>query len=226
MPNIPKDITWYDITKDLIIPFLGVTTTIVVGIIIAYLLKNKEEKAKIKALLIDTYMLYLDKKMQFFENELTSFKYQIFKDIFINYESYFERHANDHIAKQKVARLRDTFKEKLDSSNQNNANWSPFTYRFAFLLGKKNYDKHVQSLEDSVVQNYISDKARSEFLAQLKIKITANKEVADKMNSSNINKMVDALDEIEYFISIAYSDYQFRIFNPFDTRIANLIDKY
>jgi hypothetical protein len=81
-------------------------------------------------------------------------------------------------------------------------------------------------LEDSVVQNYISEKAHSEFLEQLKAKIAANKEVVDKMNSLNTNKIVDALDDIEYLISIAYTDYQFRIFNPFDTRIANLIDKY
>ncbi|SEL42118.1 hypothetical protein SAMN04488505_102232 [Chitinophaga rupis] len=226
MPHTPKDITWYEITKDLIIPFLGVITTIVIGTIIAYLLKSKEEKAKIKTLLIDNYMLYLDKKMQFFEYELTSFKYQIFKDIFINYEKYFEQQVNNHFAKEKVAKLRDTFKAKLDSTIQNDTNWSPFTYRFAFLLGKKNYDKHVQSLEDSVVQNYIREKARSEFLEQLKTKIAGNKEVVDKMNSLNTNKIVDALDDIEYLISITYNDYQFRIFNPFDTRIANLIDKY
>lgn len=226
MPNIPKDLTWYDITKDIVIPFLGVITTIVVGTIIAYLLKNKEEKAKIKTLLIDNYMLYLDKKMQFFEHELMSFKYQIFKDIFINYEKYFEHHANDHLAKEKVAKFRDTLKEQLNNTNQNDTNWSPFTYRFAFLLGKKNYDKHVQSLEDSVVQNYISDKARSEFLELLKTKITNSKEVVDKMNSLNTNKIVDALDDIEYLISTTYTEYQFRIFNPFDTKIANLIDKY
>lgn len=226
MSVTPKDLTWYDITKDIIIPFLGVVTTIVVGTIIAYLLKNKEEKSKIKALLIDNYMLYLDKKMQFFEQELTSLKYQIFKDIYINYEEYFESHANDHFAKEKVAKLRDKLKEKLDNINQNDANWSPFTYRFAFLLGKKNYDKHVQSLEDSVVQNYISDKARKEFLQQLKTKITSNKEIVDKMNSSNTSKIVDGLDDIEYLISTAYAGYQFKIFNPFDTRIANLIDKY
>lgn len=84
---------------------MGVITTIVVGIIIAYLLKNKEEKAKIKTLLIDNYMLYLDKKMQFFEYELTSIKYQILKDMFINYGSYFERHANDHFATEKLGKL-------------------------------------------------------------------------------------------------------------------------
>jgi uncharacterized membrane-anchored protein YhcB (DUF1043 family) len=226
MPDTSTNITWYEITKDIIIPLLGVITTIVVGIIIAYLLNNKEENAKIKNLLIDNYMSYLDKKTHFFEYELTSFKYQILKDIFINYGSYFEHHANEHFATEKVAKLRDSLKLKLNDINQNDTNWSPFTYRFAFLLGKKNYDKHVQPLENNVVQNYLSDKARNEFLEQLKIKITSSKEITDKMNSSNINKIVDGLDDIEYLISKTYNDYQFRLFNAFDTRIANLIDKY
>lgn len=90
MPDTPKNIGWYDITKDIIIPLLSVVTTIVVGTIIAYLLKNKEEKAKIKSLLIDNYMLYLNKKVQFFDHELTSFKYQVFKDIIINYKWLFQ----------------------------------------------------------------------------------------------------------------------------------------
>ncbi len=226
MPYTTTDITWYEITKDIIIPLLGVITTIVVGIIIAYLLKNKEEKAKIKTLLIDNYMLYLDKKMQFFEYEITSIKYQILKDMFINYGSYFERHANDHFATEKVGKLRDSLKLKLDNINQNDTNWSPFTYRFAFLLGKKNYDKHVQFLEDIVFKNYFSDKARNQFLEQLKTKIISNKEISDKMNALNTNKIVDGLDDIEYLITTTYNNYQFEIFNPFDTRIANLIDKY
>ncbi len=226
MGDATTDLTLYDITKDIIIPLLGVITTIVLGTIIAYLLKSKEEKAKIKTLLIDNYMLYLDIKMHFFEHELTSFKYKIFKDMFINYENYFKPHANDHFAKEKVAKLRDTLKEKLETTAQNDTNWSPFTYRFAFLLGKRNYVKHIQSLEDNVFKNYINDKARIEFLGQLRTTIISNKVILAKMNSSNTNEIVDGLDDIEYLISQSYNDFQFKIFNPFDTKIANLIDKY
>jgi hypothetical protein len=226
MPDVPKDITWYDITKDLVIPLLGVLTTIGVGTIIAYLLKNKEEKAKIKTLLIDNYMLYLNKKVAFFDNELTSFKYQILKDIFISYDSYFKSHANDHLAKEKVSKLRDKLKEKLEQKNQGDTNWSPFTYRFTFLLGKKKYFKHVQPLENAVLKDYISDKARSGFLANLKTQIMSDDVIVEEMNSSNTNKIVDALDRIEFMIAESYTQFQFKIFNPFDTKLADLIDEY
>lgn len=216
----------YDFIKDIIIPLLGVLATIIVGVIIAYRLKSKEEKAKIKLLLIDNYMLYLDKKLLFFEYEMTSFKYQIFKDMYINYISYFEEHSNVHLTQEKVKVLRDRLKLKLENNNQYDNNWSPFTYRFAFLLGKKNYDKHIQSLENDIVQNYLIDGARKKFFDHLKSEIISNKEIVDKMNSSNTNKVVDALDSIEYLIAENYNNYQFKIFNPFDTKIANMIDQY
>ena len=144
MPDPAKEITFYDIAKDVIIPLLGLVTTIVVGTIIAYLLKNKEAKAKVKPLLIDTYMVYLNKKSRFFEHELTVFKYQIFKDIVINFQDYFQPHANDPLVKEKIIKLRDKFKTQLDQSSDDDTNWSPFTYKFAFLLSKRRYSKHVQ----------------------------------------------------------------------------------
>lgn len=72
-----EPVTWYGITKDVVIPLLSLLTTIILGTIIAVLLKRKEEKAKIKTLLIDNYMLYLNVKVKFFEYEMDTFIYEI-----------------------------------------------------------------------------------------------------------------------------------------------------
>lgn len=226
MPDTTKDIDWYNVTKDIIIPLLSVLTTIIVGTIIAYLLKTKEEKAKIKTLLIDNYMLYLNKKVNFFDYELTSFTYQIMKDVFINYSTYFKPHANDHLAKEKIAKLRDKLKQKLDTIKQEDTDWSPFTYKFAFLLGKKNYFKNALPLENVVTSKYLSDNSRKEFREGLKKKIIEDQQIVNGINSSNSNEIDDALDKIEHLITVSYSEFQFKIFNPYDNKIANLIDAY
>lgn len=130
------------------------------------------------------------------------------------------------MVKDKVVKLRDEFREKLDQTNQDDTNWSPFTYRFAFLLGKKRYFKKVLPLENIIVKNYLSDKGRTDFLQDLKTKIIKNQTIVDSMNSSNTNKIVEALDKIELLIATNYNDFQFRIFNAFDRKIADLIDSY
>lgn len=226
MPDATQHTGWYEILKDIIIPFLGVVSTIVIGVVIAVLLKRKEEKGKIKALLIENYMLYLNKKISFFSYELDNFIYQVYKDIYINYTDFFKLHANSHIPKEKITKRLDDLKIKLRDTDQEASNWSPFTFRFAFLLGKKQYMKEAQKLEDNIVNNYIADKPRKEFIASLKKIIKNDTEIAEGINSSNGNKMDDSLDKLEHLIAKAYSDFQLKIFRPYDNKIADLIDAY
>lgn len=226
MPDTAQHIGWYEISKDIIIPLMGVVSTIVIGVIIAVLLKRKEEKAKVKSLLIDNYMLYLNKKVNFFSHELDSFTYQVYKDIYINYADFFEQHANSHTSKEKICKRRDDLKAKLRDADQEAANWSPFTFKFAFLLGKKRYMKSAQSLENNIVNNYIADKPRKEFISKLKTLIKEDLEIAEGINSSNTHKMENSLDRVDHLIANAYNDFQLKIFMPYDNRIADLIDAY
>ena len=226
MSDTTQHIGWYQISKDIIIPLLGVLTTIVIGVIIAVLLKQKEEKAKIKSLLIDNYMLYLNKKASFFEQELNSFTYQIYKDIYNNYSDFFEPHANSHFKKEKISNRRDDLKTKLNVTDNEASNWSSFTFRFAFLLGKKKYTKEAQKYEDDIVNNYIADKPRRQFIEKTKKLIKDDNEIAEGLNSSNEHKMEDTLDRLEHLVANAYSDFQLKIFIPYDNKIADLIDKY
>ena len=226
MPDTPQHIGWYEILKDIIIPLLGVVSTIVIGVVIAVLLKRKEEKAKVKSLLIDNYMLYLNKKVNFFSHELDSFTYRVYKDIYINYSDFFEPHANSHLSKEKISKRRDDLKAKLKDNDQEVSNWSPFTFRFAFLLGKKQYMKEAQRLEDDIVNNYMADKPRKEFVDNLKRLIKDDIEIVEGVNSSNAHKMENSLDRLEHLIATKYNDFQYKIFVPYDNKIADLIDQY
>lgn len=226
MLDTPQHIGWYEISKDIVIPLLGVISTIVIGVVIAVLLKRKEEKAKVKALLIDNYMLYLNKKVKFFGHELDRFTYQVYKDIYIDYNDLFEPHANSHFPKEKISKRRDDLKARLRDNDQEASNWSPFTFRFAFLLGKAKYMKEAQKLEDNIVNNYMSDKPRNEFVNKLKKLIKEDTQISDGINSSNAHKMEDSLDKLEYLIATTYTDFQYKIFVPYENKIADLIDQY
>lgn len=74
MELVPEETTLYDITRDLVLPFLGIIATVVLGSVIANVLRQKDEKAKIKNLLIDHYMEHLKKARVFFRSGAVSFR--------------------------------------------------------------------------------------------------------------------------------------------------------
>ena len=217
---------WYEIIKDIVIPLLGVCSTIVIGIVIAIVLKRKEEKAKIKSLLIDSYMQFLNVKQKFFEHQVQTFYYQILKDLDRNYDSYFARHANSHITKERIKKKLDTIDAKLEAYDPEDANWTPFTYRFAFLLGAKKYAEEVQILEDNILNSYFKEGATDEFSEKLKIKIKNHEKIKEAMSTSNQNKIDDAIEILYETVAKDYSEFQYRVFNPYANKVADLIDQY
>lgn len=218
--------TWYDITKDIIIPFLGVVSTIIIGVIIAIILKRKEEKSKIKTLLIDTYMEFLNKEVSFYSYESASFSYYLFKDMYLNYGDYLIVGANSHIPLERIASFRDQFKIKKDSISFEETNWSPFTYKFSFLLGLKKYTTELQELETNISTNYMADMPRSTFIQSLKEKVKRDPIIVQKLNSLNVNQINDALDKIVHIIEVDYNKHQYKFFNPYTSKLADLIDSY
>jgi hypothetical protein len=225
MPDTTK-ITLYQFTKDILIPFLGVLSTIVIGIVIAFLLKSKEERAKIKALLIDNYMSYLEKLVQFHGCENKTFRYQTCKELLLNYERYFNRPTDGQLGRTQLGRYQDRLKEELDNLKQEDANWSPYTYKFAFLLGKKRYFKYLLPLENKIEKEYLNDKVRIDFVRQLIDKILNDRNFKENMISNDADKINDALDNTEVLVARSHNDFQFKYFNPFNTKLAELINTY
>jgi len=226
MQEIAPDVGIYEIIKDIIIPLLGVLSTIVIGVYIAIILKRKEEKTKVKSLLIDKYMEYLSKKNGFGENGLDTLKHKIFEHIYYNYSDHFGVNSNRHIPMELILQRRNNLKIKLQNLDQESINWSPLTFQFAFLLGKKRYMKDAQSFEDNIEKKIISEIPQEKLFEKLKDLIRNDKEVSKGINSLNTYEIENSLDKIEYLISVNYDNFQLSAFKPYENKIADLIDKY
>lgn len=225
MNETAESITMYQIIKDIIIPGLGVIATIVIGVVLTIILKKREETAKIKSLLIDSYMEYLNRRTKFSEYESLHYIHELLKDIYINYSSYFEDHSNSHLPKKEIEKIIDLFKRKIDGINIDDTNWTVYTFKFCFLLGTKTYNKKAQGLENIIVSEIIEKNSRSNFLSNLKLKVKSDILIKDNINKLNIHCINSGIEMIINFVTYEYTNYQQRIFKPYDNLIADLIDE-
>lgn len=226
MGQTNQNMDWYQLFKDIVIPGLGVVSTIIIGIVIAIILKRREEKSKIKALLIDNYMLYLNKRSKFTAYESYNYAYEIFKELFKNDNLYFENKSNWRNRQEQIQMIRDSYKEKIRSIDDESINWSPFTFIFCFLLGTKKYKKGAQTLENVIVENITNDKERNNFIVKTIDKIKKDSEIQQSMSSNNKLDLTHGVELIEKLIAKEHNRHQFMSFNPYDNKIADLIDKY
>ncbi|MEX0995877.1 MAG: hypothetical protein WDZ45_02370 [Flavobacteriaceae bacterium] len=226
MENIDNPIGWYEITKDLIIPLLGVISTLVIGIIIALIIKDKERKAKIKDILIDHYMDYLTVRTANVEYEINATIKEILLEIKLESDTYLKNNANWHLPIQIIKERLDELEEKLRHVESINTNWSIYTYRFAFLLGKKNYFKEALPLENNITKELISIVKLASVKKKILAKIKEDSDLINELNSSNTDKIARALNKIYVIVTTDYNQYQLSIFNPYNTKIAELINEY
>lgn len=75
-----ENIGWFEIFKDIVIPSLSIAATVTIGIVIAIALKKREEKSKIKQLLIDNYMDYLTARTKNVMYETEAMIYEVLNE--------------------------------------------------------------------------------------------------------------------------------------------------
>ncbi|MCK0115332.1 hypothetical protein [Gelidibacter sp. F63206] len=226
MDNIENPITWYDITKDIIIPILSIVATLIIGIIIALILKRREEKGKYKQLLVDTYMEYINRRIIKYSYDCVVNIYDLYIDLFINYSDYFEDHANSLLATEIVKGRREKYLRKIEEYNYTDINWSFYSIKFSLLIGREKYNKEAKELELKINQEINSEQSQMNFLLQIKKEIKENEMICENMNASNTNKIEYGLDMIEAYITKRYNNYQLSVFKPYDDKIADLISEY
>ena len=226
MNSTENPITWYEIFKDIIIPILSIITTLIIGIIIAIILKRREEKGKSKQLLVDTYMEYINRRINRYSYDFDSNMYDMYNDIFINYVDYFEDHTNSNLATDSVKVRRERFLEKVEKYDNTDINWSFYAIKFSLLLGREKYNKEAKGLEKIINQKINSEQAIMDFLLQLKGEIKEDKRICNYTNASNKSKIEYGLDMIESHINKRYTNYQLSIFKPYDDKIADMISEY
>lgn len=222
MNNTTHD--WYDLVKDIIIPSTEVLLTLIIGVFIAIILKRKEDKAKIKQLLIDHYMEYLNVKMNDFEYEYKKFTISILHEL--KQSEIILNNSNRHIQIAQIEQRINHLQTQLDNFNDNDINWSPYTYRFAFLLGKKKYFKKILPLENIITNELTSKNKYNKLKSETITKITQNNNLKEALNQISITSINKAIDDIESMIVTDYNNYHYLLFNPFSTKIANLINRY
>lgn len=83
-----ENIGWFEIFKDIVIPSLSIAATVTIGIVIAIALKKREEKSKIKQLLIDNYMDYLTARTKNVMYETEAMIYEVLNEILIKRSEY------------------------------------------------------------------------------------------------------------------------------------------
>jgi hypothetical protein len=216
-------IGWFEYTKDLIIPSLSVIATVVIGIFITIALKKREEKSKIKQLLIDNYMDYLTARTKDVVYETEATCYEVLNDILINFNEYINNNANLNITFGVIKKRVEEIKIKVQELENHENNWSYFTYRFTFLLGEKKYFSEALPLEKIIEQNMLARDSRKKFKAKMINIIKQNDEIISNINTADIFKIELGIHSIIETIVYEYNDYQFKNFNPYNVKIAKLI---
>jgi len=147
----------YDFIKEIGIPALDLLATIVIGIFIAIFIHRKSAKGKLKELLIDTYIEYLHVFKNFIELEtdILISKCCIELTHVLEKDESFSKNSKK-IFSDKLREVSTILSEKHPSNKRNEeANFSFYTYKFAFLLTKKRYFKLLKPLEDNYLKNYL-----------------------------------------------------------------------
>lgn len=156
--------------KEIIYPIVDLIIKITIGIIIAIYLHRRTNRDKIKELLINTYMEYL--------NKLESFSYLQINNYMINFYKKLKDWANKYLSDKKVLSqfikeldniLQKEQSKYSDDYFQEKANFTPYTYKFCFLIGKKYYFKKILPSEKEM-SKFLLDNNRSNQIAEEVIK--------------------------------------------------------
>lgn len=219
MQNNPN---WFAIVKDIIIPGLTLIATISIGTFIAFILKNREEKEKRKSILIDTYIDYLNIRAEELDTNINNTYKKILNDILINSKQFIGDDAKwDNKDKLIVETLQSEEKQKTYINN----NWSFYTYKFCFLLGTKKYKSHLQNLETRIIENLYDNTKNDDFYRNLVNEAFNTSEIKEGLLSSNQNVVKLTIDKIKGIVAEKLNNRQRLYFQPYDSKVADLIDK-
>ncbi|MET0946324.1 MAG: hypothetical protein ABWY22_13005 [Flavobacterium sp.] len=196
--TITETVSAYALIKDIVIPILGIVITIVIGYIINNSLKNKEEKAKKKLLLIDSYMEYLKARTDDTIYYTLLAKYEILNSILINHNQYLQQ-RNLTVASESLHEIIAELFQELQKLGNRHSNWSDYTYKFSFLLGTIVYLKEVDHLE-KILENNIKGVPKENFYNFILEIIKKDNEIIENLNSGDEYRVQVALTSIQNLI--------------------------
>jgi hypothetical protein len=226
MDNTAEAITWYTITRDIIIPLLGILTTITIGVVIAIILKRREEKTNKKQLLVDNFMDYFTTWTNNNIKDIQSATHEVFKEIFNNYGNYFEPHAHQQLFLEKIWTRMDKYSNEYSQAFIRDMYMPLFAIRFTFLIEKEKYVKEMMTLSNDVVRKYYSPEAKKNRVDSILDQVKRNTAILDIINKGNPADYDQALDLTEKLVEEIIQKQQFEICMPYNAKIVELIYKY
>ena len=209
-----------------IYPIADLLIKIIIGIIVVIYLHRRTYRDKIKEKLIDSYIEYLDKYKNFT-------KYELYLDRKIFYIKLLEiikanitDKSTQEAALQKInIELQNINTDYDDNWYETKADFTPYTYKFCFLIGARYYFKHIQPLENELT-NYLLDNSRHErTINKIISKIECAKEITN-LSISNIDEIISSIKESysKEIITIHQKE-NMKHFNKYSNKIADKIDK-
>lgn len=212
--------------KEIIYPILDLIIKITIGIIIAIYLHRRTNRDKIKELLINTYMEYL--------NKLESFSYLQINNYMINFYKKLKNWANKYLSDKKVLSqfikeldniLQKEQSKYSDDYFQEKANFTPYTYKFCFLIGKKYYFKKILPSEKEM-SKFLLDNNRSNQIAEEVIKNEVIQKYLSQIDQANMDEiLLNIKNEVTKQISQKHVEDNKRFMNSYSVKLAEAIDK-
>ena len=197
-------IGWFEIIKDIVIPLLGIFSTLIIGIIIANLLRKREEKNKIKELLIDTYIQYLEARNNNIDFQIRYLRYEVLNRIIINHKVFFSDNTSYKMAFEAIKLRLDELQIEVKEIQNKSSDWSLFAFKFYFLIGKEKYSK-VRIFENEILENLLKDNSLSNFSENITEQFKSNKNILKKLNSSDVFQIETAMHLIEDEVAKKYN---------------------
>ena len=108
--------------------------------------------------------------------------YEVLNGILIKQTEYLNN-SHCHIAFDLIQKSAEESKVKAQSLENNESNWSYFTYRFTFLIGEKKYFKEALPLEKIIEKNMLARDSRKKFKESIIEKIKQNEEIITNLNT-------------------------------------------
>ena len=212
--------------KDIIYPISDLTIKILIGIVIVVYLHRRSYQDKIKETLIHTYMEFLGKIENFSYYQINEYETKFYEKL-----KDWAKHnlSNKEILSKFSKELETIFQQKQslysDDYFQKNANISPYTYKYCFLIGKKYYFKKSLTLENKMAQ-FLLNNERSTQIADVIIKSRPVQALLSDLNIENILEILSNIkkESVKQIIQKHQED-NLKFLNPYGTKVAEAIDR-
>jgi hypothetical protein len=220
-------VSWFEMTKDIILPSLNIVAIVFIGTIIAWRLKKRDEKYRVKESLISYYNEFLNSAHMCINMETL----KRFRKILLKIES--EKNllfstVDDEKKEVICYKIRERINktdQKLDWYKKHYVGWENYVNYFIYLLDKKIYKQELAFIQQKMSEFFKKTEEKI-VLDKIYKEIMEEESVMDKLKSGDIYEIENSLDKmkhISYQQSIAEIG---NLFEDYSQKVGDIIQDY